>query len=126
MALFLSGCVANDGLPASVEKEMEQYLDMDVVIPEIDGLSIVFAEVTFPPIINNQPVGNGYQANIAYATEKGNLIKLSEDQKKRIEQMGERKYLYGPYEGQQPIRLEIWNMNNHIHDAKTNSKIKTQ
>jgi len=116
---LLTGCNHNvASIPKDIETRLEEVLKVDVVVPALENYQIKYAEVQYPPILHNKPVGNRLVARIVYTDEKGPLIELTKEQKAEMEERKERSILYGEYEGKAVIILEISNMKTSFADAK--------
>ncbi|GIO04616.1 hypothetical protein J31TS6_06440 [Brevibacillus reuszeri] len=106
------------GLPQEVQQKMEQELGINMVVPVLDRYQVKFAEVLYPPIVNNEVIGDRRVATIVYTDQKGPLIELTNEQREHLEKQQRRKLYYGEYEGKPLIRMEISNEKNSIANAK--------
>ena len=107
-----------NGLPQEVQQKMEQELGINMVVPVLNHYQVKFAEVVYPPIVNNEVIGDRRVATIVYTDQKGPLIELSSEQKEHLEKKQRRKFYYGEYEGKPLIRMEISNEKNSLANAK--------
>lgn len=117
--LALTGCAADNGLPQQIEPEIEKVLGMDVYIPRSERFPITYAEIRYPPELKGKKLGNRHEVFLSYSKEKGKLDELPTDKKKLLEVQGNRKFLYGPYEGKQVIHYQISNEHTSLANAKT-------
>ena len=107
-----------NGLPQEVQQKMEQELGINMVVPVLNHYQVKFAEVVYPPIVNNEVIGDRRVATIVYTDQKGPLIELTNEQKEYLEKKQRRKFYYGEYEGKPLIRMEISNEKNSLANAK--------
>ncbi|MFD5854064.1 hypothetical protein ACFWGC_28550 [Cytobacillus pseudoceanisediminis] len=119
--LVLVGCAdGREKSPmASIKKEMEEALGADIVIPNLDGYQINYAEIQNPPVFEDKPLGDSQIATITYTKNRGKLVELTDKQKEAIENANERKILFGEFEGERLVTLEVSNYEVMQADSET-------
>ncbi|WP_234541967.1 hypothetical protein, partial [Paenibacillus pseudetheri] len=94
---IVSGCqkdVSNDEL-AKAQVEVST-LAASFKIPTLEGYEVSFVQHKFPPKDKQgEFIGNNQEVLVTYTKNKGNLDKLSDEQKSS----DEKEILYGPYQG---------------------------
>jgi hypothetical protein len=106
------------GLPQKIHQKMEEELGTKMVVPVWDSYQVKFAEILYPPVLNDKVVGDRRVATIVYTDQKGPLIELTNEQKEQVEKKQRRKFFYGEYEGKPLIRMEISNERGSLMNAK--------
>ncbi|KNB74154.1 hypothetical protein ADS79_06650 [Brevibacillus reuszeri] len=106
------------GLPPDIHQKVEKELGTKFVVPVLDHFQVKLAEMMYPPLVNNEVIGDRRVAVIVYTDQKGPLIELTNEQKEQLEKKQRRKFYYGEYEGKPLIRMEISNEKNSLFDAK--------
>lgn len=104
--LVAAGCGSTDEL-GEVEKEIKDKVDKNAVMPEVSGMEVGYVYLENPPMLNGEPLGDTYKANISYGREIGELDPLWVDNIEALEEQQNIKILYGPYEGDKVLDLHI-------------------
>ncbi|WP_312111225.1 hypothetical protein [Brevibacillus reuszeri] len=107
-----------NGLPPEIHQKVEKELGTEFVVPVLDHFQVKLAEMMYPPLVNNEVIGDRRVAVIVYTDQKGPLIELTHEEKEQLEKKQRRKFYYGEYEGKPLIRMEISNEKNSLFDAK--------
>ncbi|MED4571196.1 hypothetical protein [Brevibacillus agri] len=122
LLLFLPGCGEPEvevTLPKEVEKRMEEQLHVDIVVPPAEKLAVKYAEIRYPPIVNQQQIAGPSVAVIVYTDEKGELLPLTDEQRAVMRNRQQRELFYGEYAGRPVIIMEIHTMKNFLADAQS-------
>lgn len=112
---IVSGCqkdVSNDEL-AKAQVEVST-LAASFKIPTLEGYEVSFVQHKFPPKDKQgEFIGNNQEVLVTYTKNKGNLDKLSDEQKSS----DEKEILYGPYQGDTLIEITHSNIQADLNDA---------
>lgn len=112
---IVSGCQkdgSNDEL-AKARKEVSA-LAASFKIPTLEGYEVSFAQHKSPPKDKQgKLIGNNQEVLVTYTKNKGNLDKLSDDQKSS----DQKEILYGPYQGDTLIEITYSNFQADLNDA---------
>lgn len=94
-------------------------MQVEIVVPEVANYKVKYAEIDYPPLINDQPIEGPLLARIVYTDQKGELITLTKEQQEQMIKERQREVFYGEYTGRPAIILEISTMKNSLADAET-------
>lgn len=117
MISLITGCSTSEQDFNSIEKDIEEKIGGDIVIPKPDGLSILGITLLAPPTVDGEQYADSYITSISYGLEQGELIELTEEQKKDLSK--DMEVLYGIYDGAWVVNLEIRNGGSFTDSAET-------
>lgn len=117
MISLLTGCSTGEQDLNSIEKDIEEKMGGDIVIPKPYGLSILGITILPPPIVDGEQHGDSYITSITFGFEQGELIELTKEQEKELSK--EMEVLYGIYDGAWVVNLEIRNGGSITDNAET-------
>lgn len=110
LMLTLLGCSMKDGKEFAAEtKQVKQYIDISH-IPTIQDLQVKEIAVKLDEGIEHESTAHQGTVIITYTNNKGEKIKdVKTDQAV--------KYIYGPYDGEQIMKIEMTNRNAEIQEG---------
>lgn len=111
-----TGCSADNSNHdlLNVQKEIDQS-NLAFHIPIIDGYEVSYVQHAYPPKDpQGNAIGSGQEVLVTYTNHKGQLNKLTAEQKVN----NDREILYGPYQGYTLIEITYSNMTGDLDKSE--------